>query len=114
MGYTKCCLSNCNATVLPLHRFPNRSKYLLRFKEWVEKIGNEDLLNMDPFEVYNRKRACHKHFDSQFYSEGLNIINQEYGKMKDTCEFFGRLPLVKTMLVVFQQLVIFAVLPKKI
>ncbi|KAF5274867.1 hypothetical protein FQA39_LY07049 [Lamprigera yunnana] len=55
MGYIKCCVSNCNAAVLLLHRFPNPTKYLPRFKD--------------------RKRVCHKHFDSQFYSEGHSRLH---------------------------------------
>ncbi|CAH1966458.1 unnamed protein product, partial [Acanthoscelides obtectus] len=66
--FQKPCLGTANAqleavrTVFQYDRFPNPTKFMYVFVQWVDCIGNEAVRDIDPITVYNRYRVCHAHF----------------------------------------------------
>lgn len=61
--------------IQPLHRFPNPKKDLSRFEEWRKAIQNNQLFSMDVKDIYERKRVCHSHFESRFFSVGAKRVH---------------------------------------
>ncbi|CAH2007863.1 unnamed protein product [Acanthoscelides obtectus] len=60
--YRKCAVRGCQDSVSVRHRFPNPTKFMYVFVQWVDCIGNEVVRDIDPITVYNRYRVCHAHF----------------------------------------------------
>lgn len=70
------CDTSYNDTTTLRHRFP---KDELTFRSWVERSGNNNLLNMLMGEVYNRFIMCDKHFASNCKSPGFKkLISKSY------------------------------------
>ncbi|XP_017881058.1 uncharacterized protein LOC108625503, partial [Ceratina calcarata] len=60
--YHNCCVPGCDDRKSTRHRFPNPIKDENRFKQWLQLVGNEKILNMDPARVFRNYRVCHEHF----------------------------------------------------
>lgn len=76
MPSTACVVINCDSTytdkVTRRHRFP---KDTIRFNVWVQRSGNNKLLNKTIDDVYKTYVMCDKHFEPCFKSLGLHKLN---------------------------------------
>uniref|UniRef100_A0A2S2PC87 THAP-type domain-containing protein n=1 Tax=Schizaphis graminum TaxID=13262 RepID=A0A2S2PC87_SCHGA len=76
MPSTACVVINCDSTytdkVTRRHRFP---KDTIRFNIWVQRSGNNKLLNKTINDVYKSYVMCDKHFEPCFKSLGLHKLN---------------------------------------
>jgi hypothetical protein len=58
-----CSVHQChNVGGVPRHRFPNPKKYPDRFQEWLKRVNNLQLFQIDPIKVYNEHTVCRLHF----------------------------------------------------
>uniref|UniRef100_A0A0A9X8C3 THAP domain-containing protein 3 n=1 Tax=Lygus hesperus TaxID=30085 RepID=A0A0A9X8C3_LYGHE len=62
MGIVKCVVPGCEDRRSPRHRFPVFDQEL--YEEWLKRVGNVELLNLDPKYVGSNKRICSVHFSS--------------------------------------------------
>lgn len=67
MPSNRCIVVGCNTTsydkVTPRHRFPKDEDML---KIWVQKSGNNKLLNKSADVIYNSYLICDKHFENSY------------------------------------------------
>jgi len=75
MPSKQCVVVGCDTsygdTITLRHRFP---KDELTFKAWVERSGNNKLLNTPMNDVYKHFIMCDKHFDSSCKSPGFKKL----------------------------------------
>lgn len=76
MPSNNCCVIGCDSTYLDKvtrrHRFP---KDVIRFNIWVQRSGNNNLLNKTVDQVYKSYIMCDKHFEPCHKSFGLKRLN---------------------------------------
>lgn len=75
MPSKQCVVLGCDTSYsdikTPRHRFPKNE---LIFNTWVERCGNNKLLNMPMNEVYKRFVMCDKHFTPNCKSPGFKKL----------------------------------------
>ncbi|BES99574.1 Hypothetical protein NTJ_12391 [Nesidiocoris tenuis] len=62
MGIVKCVVPGCEDRTSPRHRIPVLDEEL--YEEWLRRIGNQELMKLDPEFVGSHKRICSIHFSS--------------------------------------------------
>jgi len=76
MPSTACVVINCDSTyadkVTRRHRFP---KDMIRYNIWVQRSGNNKLLNKTVDDVYKSYVMCDKHFEPCYKSLELHRLN---------------------------------------
>ena len=68
-----CYVPGCYGTKSSRHRFPNPTKDVNRFNQWMKVVANEKLFNMDVMQVYNTYRVCGNHFTIHDKSTNLSL-----------------------------------------
>jgi len=76
MPSNKCVVIGCDTTCtdkITRHRFP---KDVMVFNIWVQKSGNNKLLNKSVDNIYKSFVMCDKHFDQSCKSAGFKRLNR--------------------------------------
>jgi hypothetical protein len=70
-----CSVQKCYQKGTTRHRFPNPLKYPARFREWLRRMGNAYLFEIDQMRIYNGYTVCASHFTPSDYDTNNRLKN---------------------------------------